>query len=76
MTQVTKAEPEALSRIDFGGKKMTRIPAIPRAEHAALVDAIRLNFPEIYDDRHHSVNREQQEVRSTSSAPFHPPPRT
>jgi hypothetical protein len=75
MTQVTNAEPEALSRNDLGGNKSNRIPAIPPAEHAALLDAIRLNFPEIYDDQHDSVNREQHDARLPSSASFQPPSR-
>jgi hypothetical protein len=75
MTQVTKAEPEALSRNDFGGNITPRIPTIPPAEHAALLDAIRLNFPEIYEDRHHLRNRETRDLRSAASASFHPPHR-
>ena len=49
MTQVTNVEPEALSRIEPEKRETAHLPQAGSIEHAALVDAIRLNFPEIYE---------------------------
>lgn len=48
MTQVPKAEPDASSSNNFRGNETWQIPAIGTPEHAALVEAIKQNFPEIY----------------------------
>jgi len=48
MTQVSNDEPDALPKNDLTGKAPEGIPALGTAEHAALVNAIKLNFPEIY----------------------------
>jgi hypothetical protein len=48
MSQVRKVEPETLSGIDPMDKQTNGFPAIGTPEHAALVAAIKLNFPEIY----------------------------
>jgi|CZKZ01.1.fsa_nt_gi hypothetical protein len=59
MTQVVNVEPEFLSKnrsVDMRGR---RYPAIGTPEHAALVNLIRLNFPEIYEDPEDSQNGQQ-----------------
>jgi hypothetical protein len=59
MTQVPQAEPEARSRNDFGGNEPWQTPAIGTPEHAALVDAIKQNFPEVYSAPKDSGNGKQ-----------------
>ncbi len=49
MSQVMNEGPETLSKLEFGGNETIVIPSIGSPEHLALVDAIRLNFPEIYE---------------------------
>ena len=49
MSQVMNESPETLSKLEFGGHEASVIPPIGSPEHSALVDAVRLNFPEIYD---------------------------
>ena len=75
MTQVPQAEPEAVSQNDFGGNETWRIPAIGTPEHAALVDAIKQNFPEIYDDPNAPGNSEQFCDSPGWISPNHFPPR-
>jgi hypothetical protein len=49
MSQVMNESPETLSKLELGGNETSVIPPIGSPEHLALVDAIRLNFPEIYE---------------------------
>ena len=49
MTQVGNAEPEDLSWTDRFSKEAGCFSALGIREHAALVQAIMLNFPEIYE---------------------------
>jgi hypothetical protein len=49
MTQVMNESPETRSRFALGGNEAVDSPQIGSPEHAALVDAIKLNFPEIYE---------------------------
>ena len=50
MSQVKNESPETLSRMEFGGNQTdSDSRPIGSPEHLALVDAIRLNFPEIYE---------------------------
>ncbi len=49
MSQVANESPETLSKLEFGGSETTVIPSNGSPEHLALVDAIRLNFPEIFE---------------------------
>jgi len=49
MTQVMNESPETQSKSAFGGNESVVFPPIGSPEHSALVEAIRLNFPEIYE---------------------------
>ena len=49
MSQVMNESPETLSKLEFGGNETSVIPPVGSPEHSALVDAIRSNFPEIYE---------------------------
>jgi hypothetical protein len=59
MSQVTNAEPEDLSGDDPMCNENRRFPAIGTPEHTALVEAIKLNFPEIYMNADGSGNGAQ-----------------
>ena len=48
MTQVMNESPESLSKLEFGGNEASVSPPAGSPEHAALVESIRQNFPEIY----------------------------
>jgi hypothetical protein len=48
MTQVVNAEPEVLSEVELRQNETAQILPVGSPEHAALVDAIKQNFPEIY----------------------------
>jgi len=49
LTQLENAEPEDLSWTDRFSKEASCFAALGIREHAALVQAIMLNFPEIYE---------------------------
>jgi hypothetical protein len=49
MTQVENAEPEDLSKTDHFSKEARCFPTVGTREHAELIQAIMLNFPEIYE---------------------------
>jgi len=49
MTQVMNESPETQSRFALGGNEAMVSPQVGSPEHSALVEAIRLNFPEIYE---------------------------
>ena len=74
MTQVQKVEPDVLSGNDFGGNEPWQIPAIGTPERAALLDAIKQNFPEIYSDPHDSGKGKQFREPHPDVSPNHPPP--
>jgi hypothetical protein len=76
MTQVTKVEPEALSKSDFGSHEAWCVPAIGTPEHAKLVDAIKQNFPEIYQDPNDSERIEPYRGPPDWSSPLHLSPCT
>ena len=74
MSQVMNVEPECPSRNRTADKKSWRYPAIGTPEHTALVDAIKLNFPEIYDHPNASGIRRQYGEPVALSSAIQPPP--
>jgi hypothetical protein len=68
MTQVMKAEPDALSKLEFRGEQTPQNPPIGSPEHADLLKAIRQNFPEIFDDPQQSEVCEQFGERNVWSS--------
>jgi hypothetical protein len=48
MTQIIRAEPHDQQENCLPCKQASYVPSAKTAEHAALVEAIRLKFPEIY----------------------------
>jgi hypothetical protein len=59
MSQVMNAEPEDVSGDYSQFEEARRFPAIGTREHTALVEAIKLNFPEIYMNADGAGNGEQ-----------------
>ena len=74
MTQVTNDEPDALPKSDLAGNGPGGIPAIGTPERAALVNAIKLNFPEIYVALENCGIGESYAQPPEWSSPSQPPP--
>jgi hypothetical protein len=74
MTQVVNVEPEYLSRSHSVDMRTRRYPVIGTPEHTALVNAIRLNFPEIYDEPNDTETGQQLFELGVWNSAIHPPP--
>jgi hypothetical protein len=74
MNRVTNAEPDPQSRNDMGSNEKRLFPAIGTPEHAALVEAIKVNFPEIYHTRE-TPGSDEKFVQPLAWSPSFRPPR-
>jgi len=72
MTQALNTEPEDLPENFLMRKEACCFPSMELREHAELVQAIMLNFPEIYFKSDRNQRRPTAE-RARSPGPGHPP---